>query len=35
MVGIITHVPELIEEFEQQIRVTKAAGSSRVEVVCG
>jgi exonuclease SbcC len=33
MVGIITHVPELREEFEQQILVTKAAGISRVEVV--
>jgi exonuclease SbcC len=35
MVGIITHVPELREEFEQQVRVTKAAGISRVEVVGG
>jgi exonuclease SbcC len=35
MVGIITHVPELKEEFEQQVLVTKAAGISRVEVVSG
>ena len=33
MVGIVTHVPELREEFEQQILVTKAAGVSQVEVV--
>jgi exonuclease SbcC len=33
MVGIVTHVPELREEFEQQVLVTKSAGMSRVEVV--
>jgi DNA repair protein SbcC/Rad50 len=35
MVGIITHVPELREEFEQQVLVTKEGGISRVEVVGG
>ena len=35
MVGIITHVPELREEFEQQVLVTKEGGISRAEVVGG
>jgi exonuclease SbcC len=35
MVGIVTHVPELKEEFEQQVLVTKAVGISRVAVVGG
>lgn len=32
MVGIITHIPELRDEFAQQIIVTKHQGYSRVEV---
>jgi exonuclease SbcC len=35
LVGIITHVPELREEFEQQIVVTKTGGISRVDVIVG
>ena len=32
MVGIITHIPELRDEFSQQILVTKHEGYSTVEV---
>ncbi len=32
MVGIITHIPELRDEFAQQVRVTKREGYSTVEV---
>ena len=32
MVGIITHVPELKEEFDQRLVVQKDAGSSRVHI---
>ena len=32
MVGIITHIPELRDEFAQQVIVTKHQGSSTVEV---
>ena len=32
MVGIITHIPELRDEFAQQIIVTKHQGYSTVEV---
>ncbi|MDP7016001.1 MAG: SMC family ATPase [Pirellulaceae bacterium] len=32
MVGIITHIPELRDEFQQRILVHKQQGSSRVEV---
>jgi len=32
MVGIITHIPELRDEFSQQILVTKHQGYSAVEV---
>jgi DNA repair exonuclease SbcCD ATPase subunit len=32
MVGIITHVPESNEEFDQRLIVDKAGGSSRVQV---
>jgi exonuclease SbcC len=32
MVGIITHIPELRDEFAQQVIVTKRQGSSTVEV---
>jgi len=35
MVGIITHIPELRDEFEQQILVTKDEGFSTVEVRAG
>ena len=32
MVGIITHIPELKEEFDQRVLVEKESGSSRVRV---
>ena len=32
MVGIITHIPELRDEFTQQVIVTKHQGFSTVEV---
>jgi exonuclease SbcC len=32
MVGIITHVPELKEEFDQRLVVEKEGGSSRVKI---
>ena len=32
MVGIITHIPELRDEFAQQVIVTKHQGFSTVEV---
>ncbi len=32
MVGIITHIPELRDEFAQQVLVTKRQGFSTVEV---
>jgi hypothetical protein len=32
MVGIITHIPELRDEFAQQVIVTKRQGYSTVEV---
>jgi exonuclease SbcC len=32
MVGIITHVPELKEEFDQRLLVEKEGGSSRVQM---
>jgi DNA repair exonuclease SbcCD ATPase subunit len=32
MVGIITHVPELKEEFDQRLIVDKEGGSSRVQI---
>ncbi len=32
MVGIITHIPELRDEFAQQVIVTKRQGFSTVEV---
>jgi hypothetical protein len=32
MVGIITHIPELRDEFAQQVIVTKHPGFSTVEV---
>ena len=33
MVGIITHIPELRDEFAQQVIVTKHQGFSTVEVL--
>jgi exonuclease SbcC len=35
MVGIITHVPELKEEFDQLVIVEKEGGSSRVQIEVG
>jgi exonuclease SbcC len=34
IVGIVTHVPDLKDEFEQQVLVCKAGGTSQVAVVC-
>jgi len=33
MVGVITHVPELRDEFDQRIMVERAGGTSIVRVV--
>jgi WD40 repeat protein len=33
MVGIITHIPALQEEFDQQVLVAKLDGTSRVQIV--
>jgi DNA repair exonuclease SbcCD ATPase subunit len=32
MVGIITHIPELREEFDQRLLIEKEAGASRVRI---
>jgi exonuclease SbcC len=32
LVGIITHVPELKDEFDQRLLVGKEGGSSRVQI---
>ena len=32
MVGIITHVPELREEFDQRLVIEKQGGNSRVQI---
>jgi exonuclease SbcC len=34
MVGIITHIPELKEEFDQKVIVEKEAGCSQVRIEC-
>jgi exonuclease SbcC len=33
MVGIITHIPALQEEFDQQMLIAKVDGTSRVQIV--
>jgi DNA repair exonuclease SbcCD ATPase subunit len=33
MVGIISHIPALQEEFDQQVLIAKVDGTSRVQIV--